>query len=85
MPEFLWKRALGQADDDLRRTLLSAKTNRRDILKAVRKVVQEKRNQSLWRFWTYEATVKDVVVVRDLLEKILSHMVSILVPFVEDR
>lgn len=28
-PEFLWQRALSQADDDLRKTLLATKTNRR--------------------------------------------------------
>ncbi|KAK0642338.1 Ankyrin-1 [Lasiodiplodia hormozganensis] len=70
-PKFLWQRALGQADDDLRKTLLATKTNRRDVLKAVRKVVQEKRCQSLWKRWTYETAEKDVVIVRDLLEKIL--------------
>ncbi|KAF4545261.1 Ankyrin repeat domain-containing protein 17 [Lasiodiplodia theobromae] len=70
-PKFLWQRALGQADDDLRKTLLATKTNRRDVLKAVRKVVQEKRCQSLWKRWTYDTAEKDIIIVRDLLEKIL--------------
>lgn len=73
-PKFLWQRALSQADNDLRKTLLSTKTNRRDALKAARKVVQEKRCQSLWKRWTYETAEKDVVIVRDLLEKMLCSL-----------
>ncbi|KAF4536397.1 Ankyrin repeat domain-containing protein 17 [Lasiodiplodia theobromae] len=67
----LWEHALNEVDEDVKKTFAVTKTNKKDILPAILRVVAEKRDQSLWKFWRYETGASGVLIVRDLLEKII--------------
>ncbi|KAB2570852.1 Ankyrin repeat domain-containing protein 50 [Lasiodiplodia theobromae] len=82
-PKYLWQHATDSADDNVKAALDLAKTGKRDVLQAVRKAADEKREQAVWRFWRFEpprqgtVILREIVIVRDLLEKIV-HWIDIL-------
>lgn len=71
-PKYPWQTAIDGADGHLKDTLILARTGKRNVLLAIRKVVQEKREQAVWKSWRYNAPENEAIIVSDLLEKILS-------------
>lgn len=71
-PKYPWQAAIDEADGDLKDILILARTGKRNVLLAIRKVVQEKREQAVWTSWRYHTPEHEAIIVSDLLEKILS-------------
>lgn len=71
-PKYPWQAAIDGADGDLKNILILARTGKRNVLLAIRKVVQEKREQAVWTSWRYHTPEHEAIIVSDLLEKILS-------------
>ncbi|KAF7556665.1 hypothetical protein G7Z17_g1205 [Cylindrodendrum hubeiense] len=66
----LWNRAFDSLSNDLKSSLNQAATHKRDILAAVLKVAEDKREISLRRRWKFKGRNNETVVIRDVLEKI---------------
>jgi hypothetical protein len=66
----LWQRALDSLRPELQASLGIAKTHKRDILAAVLKAAEEKRELCLSKRWKYRRSNGDEVILRDVLEKI---------------
>lgn len=71
-PKYPWQAAIDGADGDLKDVLILARTGKRNVLLAIRKVAQEKREQAVWTSWRYHTPEHEAIIVSDLLEKILS-------------
>ncbi|KAF6815907.1 ankyrin repeat domain-containing protein [Colletotrichum musicola] len=67
----LWDKAFQSLSPDLQASLNASKTPRRDIWRAVLKVAEEKRAMALRKGWKFTKRNGEVVLVRDLLEKIV--------------
>lgn len=66
----LWQRALDSLKPELQASLGIAKTHKRDILEAVLKAAEQKRELCLGKRWKYRRSNGDEVILRDVLEKI---------------
>ncbi|KAF4471002.1 ankyrin 1, partial [Fusarium albosuccineum] len=66
----LWDRAFDSLNGDLKLALNQARTQKRDILAAVLKAAEDKRATCLRRGWKFKRSNGEVVIIRDLLEKI---------------
>ncbi|KAF5013361.1 hypothetical protein FDECE_608 [Fusarium decemcellulare] len=66
----LWDRAFDSLNGDLKLALNQATTRKRDILAAVLEAAEDKRATCLRRSWKVKRSNGEVVVIRDLLEKI---------------
>lgn len=71
----LWNKAFSGLDENLKSSLAQARTNKRDVLAAVLRAVEEKRNTSLQKRWKVKLPNDEVVIVRDVLEKITRWVV----------
>ncbi|ROW04889.1 hypothetical protein VMCG_04769 [Cytospora schulzeri] len=69
-PSNMWDKGFNSLDHNLRTVLEATKTYKRDIVGAALKEVENKREQSARRRWKFKNTNGEVVVVRDMLEKI---------------
>jgi ankyrin repeat protein len=67
----LWKRAVDSLDPNLIAGLDPAKTGVRDIVTAVFRVAQAKRDDSMKKRWRISRRDKQDVIVRDVMEKII--------------
>lgn len=65
-----WKKAYDSLDDDLRASINCARTGKNDILAAVLKTADQKRAICIHKQWKVQLPKGDVVILRDLLEKI---------------
>lgn len=72
LTETLWDRAFDSLDPDLKATLAQIKSHRRDILAAVSEKATEKRDLCLQKRWKFKKPTGDVVILRDILEKIVT-------------
>ncbi|KAF6813780.1 ankyrin repeat domain-containing protein [Colletotrichum plurivorum] len=70
-PADLWAKAFQSLSPDLQASLNTSKTPRRDILGAVLKVAENKRDMALRGGWKFTKRSGEVILVRDLLEKIV--------------
>ncbi|KUI59751.1 Ankyrin repeat and KH domain-containing protein mask [Cytospora mali] len=66
----LWDKAFGSLNDDLKTGLYTTKSAKRDIVEAVLREVEQKRQESARRRWKSHTSNGEVVIVRDVLEKI---------------
>ncbi|KAJ0299460.1 hypothetical protein Brms1b_013115 [Colletotrichum noveboracense] len=66
----LWDRAFQSLTPDLQKSLDGARSHKRDILGAVLKEAEAKRDLSLRKRWKFTRPNGEVVIVRDILEKI---------------
>ncbi|KAK2773763.1 multiple ankyrin repeats single kh domain-containing protein [Colletotrichum kahawae] len=67
----LWDRAFQLLDPDAQRGLSPSKTNKRDVLSAVLKDVEAARDLALRKRWKFTKSNGDVVILRDVMEKIV--------------
>lgn len=70
VPGSLWEKAFQLLDSDTQKGLGPSKTNRRDVLSAVLQEVEKARDLALRKRWKYTKPNGDVVIVRDVMEKI---------------
>lgn len=71
----LWDKAFNRLDENLRSSLGQARTHKRDILAAVLRAVEDKRDKSLQGRWKVKLPSREVIIVRDVLEKITRWVV----------
>lgn len=71
----LWDKAFNRLDENLRLSLGQARTQKRDILAAVLRAAEDKRDKSLQGRWKVKFPNREVVIVRDVLEKITRWVV----------
>lgn len=71
----LWDKAFNRLDENLRLSLGQARTQKRDILAAVLRAAKDKRDKSLQGRWKLKFPNREVVIVRDVLEKITRWVV----------
>ncbi|KAF4880032.1 Ankyrin repeat and KH domain-containing protein 1 [Colletotrichum siamense] len=67
----LWDKAFQSLSPNLQASLNASKTPRRDILRAVLRVAEDKRDMALRKGWRFTNRSGEVILVRDLLEKIV--------------
>jgi len=69
-----WQKALDRLDPDLRTALASqaVNTNKSDIVSAILREADKRRQDCIRRQWTFTAPGGRVIVVRDVLEKVVS-------------
>ncbi|KAL8822882.1 MAG: hypothetical protein Q9191_006391 [Dirinaria sp. TL-2023a] len=65
----LWDQTFDSLDSGLRKSLNSTRTHKRDILEAVLKEIEAKRDLALRKRWKFKKPNGDIVVVRDVLGK----------------
>lgn len=70
LTESLWDKAFDGLNKDLKASLGHTKTCKRDILAAVVKAAEDKKEKCLREHWKFKKPGGDVVIVRDVLEKI---------------
>lgn len=75
LAESLWNKAFSGLDENLKSSLAHAKTNKRDVLAAVLRTVEDQRNTSLQKRWKVKLPNNKVIIVRDILEKITRWVV----------
>ncbi|GKT64007.1 ankyrin repeat domain-containing protein [Colletotrichum tofieldiae] len=68
----LWERALDSLSPDIQKSFDRTKTHKRDIVAAVLEEAEAKRALSLRKRWKFTKPNGEVVIVRDVLEKIIS-------------
>ncbi|KAF9871950.1 hypothetical protein CkaCkLH20_10582 [Colletotrichum karsti] len=68
----IWDRALQSLSPDVQKIINSTRTKKRDVLQAVLDEAEAKRALSLRKRWKFTRSNGEVVIVRDLLEKIVS-------------
>ncbi|KAL6713705.1 hypothetical protein ACLMJK_009170 [Lecanora helva] len=66
----LWNQAFDSLDEGLKSSLSSTRTQKRDVLEAVLKEIEAKRDPAVRKRWKFKKSNGDVVIVRDVLEKI---------------
>ncbi|KAL8790515.1 MAG: hypothetical protein Q9195_006346 [Heterodermia aff. obscurata] len=66
----LWDQAFNSLDNALRSSLSSTRTHKRDILEATLKEIEAKKDLAIRKRWKLKKPNGDIIVVRDLLEKI---------------
>ncbi|KAK7427334.1 hypothetical protein QQZ08_006103 [Neonectria magnoliae] len=67
----LWDKAFHLLNPDLQKGLDPTRTSKHDVLAAVLAEVEAKRDLSLRKRWKWTKSNGDVVIVRDVLEKIV--------------
>ncbi|RFU24961.1 hypothetical protein B7463_g11382, partial [Scytalidium lignicola] len=68
--EKLWEKAFNSLDSDVKSSLGQARTHRRNVLVAVLKTAEEKRQICLLKRWKFKKSNGDEIIVRDVVEKI---------------
>lgn len=71
----LWDKAFNRLDESLKSNLGQARTHKRDILAAVLRAAEDKRDKSLQGSWKVKLPNRETVIVRDVLEKITRWVV----------
>ncbi|KAG6362578.1 hypothetical protein INS49_007670 [Diaporthe citri] len=71
----LWDKAYNRLDKTLRSSLGQATTHKRDVLAAVLRAAEDKRDKSLQGRWKVKLPNREIVIVRDVLEKITRWVV----------
>lgn len=69
-PSCIWDKAFSSLDGNLKAVLDATKTHKRDIVGAVLREVENKRQDAARRRWNFKKSNGEVVIVRDVLEKI---------------
>ncbi|ROV99843.1 hypothetical protein VSDG_02992 [Cytospora chrysosperma] len=69
-PRRIWEKVFSSLDGNLKAVLDTTKTYKRDIVGAVLKEVENKRQDAARRRWKFKKSNGEVVIVRDMLEKI---------------
>ncbi len=67
-----WRKALDRLDPDLKTTLKSVATRKVDVVSAVLRAADDKRQLCVRKQWRFTAPNGKVIVVRDVLEKVVS-------------
>lgn len=75
LTESLWDKAFNRLDGSFRSSLGRARTHKRDILAAVLRAAEDKRDKSLQGRWKVKLPNREVIIVRDVLEKITRWIV----------
>lgn len=70
--ENLWKKAFNTLNEETKGILGQTTTHRRDILALVLEVAEERRATSLRKRWKFKRSNGEIIIVRDVLEKIVS-------------
>jgi hypothetical protein len=66
----LWEKAFISLDSDIKLSFGPTRTYKRDILAAVLKAAEEKRQICLRKRWKFKKSNGDQVIIRDVLEKV---------------
>lgn len=66
-----WQKAIDKLEPDLKSVLLSVTTQKLDIIGAVLKVAEDKRQLCIRKQWKYKTSSGKVIVLRDVLEKVV--------------
>ena len=67
----LWQKALDRLDDDVKSNLDLSNPSRLDIVAAVHKIGEEKKQICLAKRWKFKNSKGEEIIVRDLLEKVI--------------
>ncbi len=67
-----WQKALDRLDPDLKTALAPVRTQRLDVVSAVLQAADDRRQRCIRRQWRFTAPDGRVIVVRDVLEKVVS-------------
>ena len=67
----LWQKALDKLDDEVKSSLNYSNASRRDILAAVHRTAEEKKQICLAKRWKFKNSKGEEIIVRDLLEKVI--------------
>ena len=70
-PPNLWERALETLDGDLKASIDFKKSTKHNILAAVLKTAEEKKQLCLKKRWKFKKSNGEEVILRDLIEKII--------------
>lgn len=70
-PQNLWQKALETLDDDLKASLDFKKSTKHNILAAVLKTAEEKKQLCLKKRWKFKKSNGEEVILRDVVEKII--------------
>ncbi|KUI70485.1 Ankyrin repeat and KH domain-containing protein mask [Cytospora mali] len=70
MTPSLWDKAFGSLNDDQKTGLYTIKSAKRDIVEAVLREAEKKRQESAKKRWKFKTPNGEVLIVRDVLEKI---------------
>ena len=65
-----WKKAYDSLDDNLRASISLARTSKNDILAAVLKTADQKREICIHKQWKVKLPQGEVIIIRDVVEKI---------------
>lgn len=66
----LWDKAFSGLNENLKSSLRQTSTNKRDILEAVQRIAENKRDASIQKRWKFKSPNGEVIILRDVLEKI---------------
>jgi hypothetical protein len=65
-----WKRAYDSLDDNLKASINGARTGKMDILAAVLKTADQKRDICIHKQWKFKLPSGEVIIIRDVVDKI---------------
>ncbi|KAL8694956.1 MAG: hypothetical protein Q9224_003478 [Gallowayella concinna] len=70
----LWQKALDRLDDDVKNSLVIRDTPRQDILAAVRRVAEDRKQMCIRKRWRFKKSNGQEIILRDLFDKILAWL-----------
>ena len=71
----LWEKVFSKLDETLQSSLCQTRTNKRDILEAVQRIAEDKRDASIQKRWKFKSPNGEIIILRDVLEKITKWII----------